>query len=66
MYIQIWMRTSSNASICLGYDEYIGRLGIGRLYSGVLKQGQQYIRCNQSGLNAKESLSKLFSIQRII
>ena len=44
----------------LAYDEYIGRLGIGRLYSGVLKQGQQYIRCNQSGLNAKESLSKLF------
>ena len=33
----------------LAYDEYIGRLGIGRLYSGVLKQGQQYIRCNQSG-----------------
>ena len=25
----------------LAYDEYIGRLGIGRLYSGVLKQGQQ-------------------------
>ena len=44
----------------LAYDEYIGRLGIGRLYSGILKQGQQYIRCNQGGLNQRESLSKLF------
>ncbi len=44
----------------LAYDEYIGRLGIGRLYNGTLKQGQSYIRCNQEGLESKESLSKLF------
>ncbi|MDD7281751.1 MAG: translational GTPase TypA [Erysipelotrichaceae bacterium] len=44
----------------LAYDEYIGRLGIGRIYNGVLKQGQQYVRCNQDGLQKKESVSKLF------
>ncbi len=44
----------------LAYDEYIGRLGIGRIYNGVLKQGQQYIRCDQDGLEKKETISKLF------
>ena len=44
----------------LAYDEYIGRLGIGRIYSGTLKQGQQYIRCNQKGLEKKETLQKVF------
>lgn len=44
----------------LAYDEYIGRLGIGRLYSGVLKPGVQYIRCNQNGLEKRESLSNVF------
>ncbi len=44
----------------LAYDEYIGRLGIGRIYSGVLKQGSQYIRCNQEGLEKKETISNLF------
>lgn len=44
----------------LAYDDYIGRLGIGRLYNGVLKHGQTYIRCNQKGLEEKETVSNLF------
>ena len=44
----------------LAYDEYIGRLGIGRIYSGVLKQGATYIRCNQEGLEKRETISNLF------
>ncbi len=44
----------------LAYDDYIGRLGIGRVYRGVLKPGTQYVRCNQEGLNKKESISNLF------
>lgn len=44
----------------LAYDEYIGRLGIGRIYKGVLKPGTQYIRCNQDGLEKKETISKIF------
>ena len=31
----------------LAYDEYIGRLGIGRIYSGTLKAATQYEVCNQ-------------------
>ena len=44
----------------LAYDEYIGRLGIGRIYSGVLKQGASCIRCNQEGLEKRETISNLF------
>lgn len=44
----------------LAYDEYIGRLGIGRVYKGVLKQGTQYVRCTQEGFEKKETISKLF------
>lgn len=44
----------------LAYDEYIGRLGIGRIYQGRLKTGTPYIRCNQEGLEKRESISNLF------
>lgn len=45
----------------LAYDDYIGRLGIGRVYKGVLKPGTQYVRCNQEGLEKKETISNLFN-----
>ncbi|WP_300738153.1 translational GTPase TypA [uncultured Dubosiella sp.] len=44
----------------LAYDEYIGRLGIGRVYQGTLKQGQTYVRCNNDGTQKKETISNLF------
>lgn len=44
----------------LAYDEYIGRLGIGRLYNGVLRQGDTYIRCHQQGQEVQETITKLF------
>lgn len=44
----------------LAYDEYIGRLGIGRVYNGILRQGDTYIRCNEKGEKKRETISKLF------
>lgn len=44
----------------LAYDDYIGRLGIGRVYNGVLKAGTPYIRCNQEGVEERETISNLF------
>lgn len=44
----------------LAYDEYIGRLGIGRVYNGILSQGDTYIRCNEKGEEKRETISKLF------
>lgn len=44
----------------LAYDDYIGRLGIGRITRGVLRKGGQYIRTNNDGLEVKETISNLF------
>lgn len=44
----------------LGYDDYIGRLGIGRIKRGTLKKGMSLIRTNNDGLQKKETISSLF------
>lgn len=44
----------------LAYDDYIGRLGIGRVYSGILRQGDPYVRVNPDGTEKKETISNLF------
>lgn len=44
----------------LAYDDYIGRLGIGRIYRGVLREGDTYIRTNAEGVEKKETISNLF------
>lgn len=45
----------------LAYDEYIGRLGIGRIYAGTLKAGDKYVRINQeTNKPVTETLSNLF------
>lgn len=44
----------------LAYDDYIGRLGIGRITRGTLKKGGSYIRTNNDGLEKKETISSLF------
>lgn len=44
----------------LAYDDYIGRLGIGRIKRGVLHKGDQIVRANADGAQVKESISNLF------
>lgn len=44
----------------LAYDEYIGRLGIGRIYQGTLSAGGKYIRTNADGTMKNETLSSMF------
>lgn len=44
----------------LAYDDYIGRLGIGRITRGILRKGDSYIRTNNDGLAQKETISSLF------
>ncbi len=44
----------------LAYDDYIGRRGIGRIYRGVLREGDSYIRTNADGVQKKETISNLF------
>lgn len=44
----------------LDYDEYIGRLGIGRIYNGVLKEGQNLVVCDSEGNVRNASINQLF------
>lgn len=44
----------------LAYDDYIGRLGIGRVYQGVLKEGSSVIVCNEQGRQERRKLNQIF------
>ncbi|SHH02205.1 translational GTPase TypA [Tepidibacter thalassicus] len=44
----------------LAYDDYIGRLGIGRIYKGTLKNGQTVSISKRNGSIEKGKISKLF------
>lgn len=44
----------------LAYDDYIGRLGIGRVYSGTLKEASQVIVCNEDGRNQRCKVNQVF------
>jgi len=45
----------------LAYDEYIGRLGIGRITRGTLKTGEQVILCRNDGKQQRCSITKMFN-----
>lgn len=44
----------------LAYDEYIGRLGIGRIYSGMITEGQQVVVCDADGNTRNQQISQIF------
>ena len=44
----------------LAYDEYIGRLGIGRIYSGTLKEGMSIAVCDSDGNTRNKQISQIF------
>ena len=47
--------------ICaLAYDDYIGRLGIGRIYSGTMKPAVSYTVCNADGKNTLGKTNQVF------
>jgi len=47
----------------LAYDNFLGRMGICRLYEGVIKNGQQLTFKNEEGKSYKGKISKLFTFE---
>jgi len=47
----------------LSYDDYIGRLGIGRIYKGTLRTGEQIAMIKSDGHVERCSITKLFIYQ---
>jgi GTP-binding protein len=44
----------------LAYDDYIGRLGIGRIYSGTLREATVYSVSNRAGKDSKGKTNQIF------
>lgn len=43
----------------LAYDDYLGRIGIGRIYQGKLKDGQTVVVSKRDGSTSRENINKL-------
>lgn len=44
----------------LAYDDYIGRLGIGRIFQGQIKEGQNVVVCDADGNTRNKSINQIF------
>ncbi|MBQ1478317.1 MAG: translational GTPase TypA [Erysipelotrichaceae bacterium] len=47
----------------LAYDDYIGRIGIGRVYSGVIRQNVQVGVSNMNGKKVNQKIANLYNYQ---
>lgn len=47
----------------LGYDDYVGRLGIGRVFSGTLREGQQVAISKRDGSVVRAKINRLFAYE---
>jgi len=45
----------------LGYDDYLGRLAIGRIYEGTISQGQKVVVKNAQGEIRRATITKIFT-----
>ena len=47
----------------LDYDDYLGRIGVGRVERGSVKEGQQAVLCKQDGTTQNVKIVKLYSFE---
>lgn len=47
----------------LDYDDYVGRIGVGRVERGDVKQGQPAVLCNTDGDSKKVKITKLYQYE---
>lgn len=47
----------------LQYDDYIGRIGVGRVYSGIIKQNNMISVCNNNGKKENRKIANLYNYQ---
>ena len=45
----------------IDYDEYIGRIGVGRVVRGSVKNGQNVVLCHSDGSNTRAKIGKLYT-----
>ena len=47
----------------IDYDEYVGRIGVGRVERGIVKAGQNAVLCRADGTTKNVKLSKLYQFE---
>ncbi len=47
----------------LDYDDYLGRIGVGRVERGSVKVGQQVALCNKDGVQSNAKIVKLYTFE---
>ncbi len=47
----------------LAYDDYIGRIGVGRVYSGIIRQNAMISVCNNAGKKENRKIANLYNYQ---
>jgi len=47
----------------IDYDEYVGRIGIGKITRGKIKSGQQAVVCHRDGTTTQVKISKLYEFE---
>ncbi|MCQ2460976.1 MAG: translational GTPase TypA [Clostridia bacterium] len=47
----------------LDYDDYIGRIGVGRIERGTIKRNQQVVLCKADGTQQNVKISKLYTFE---
>ncbi len=47
----------------LDYDDYLGRIGVGRVERGSVKVGQQVVLCNKDGVQTSAKIVKLYTFE---
>ena len=47
----------------LEYDDYVGRIGVGRVQRGTIKHGNPYVLCRQDGTQENVKFSKIYQFE---
>ena len=47
----------------IDYDEYVGRIGIGKIARGKIKSGQQAVVCHRDGTTTQVKIAKLYEFE---
>ncbi len=47
----------------IDYDEYVGRIGIGKIVRGSIKQNQNVVICRQDGTSQNQKISRLYQFE---
>jgi GTP-binding protein len=49
----------------LDHDNHIGRLAIGRITRGVIRPGQEVVRCSEEGIGPRQRIATVLTVEAL-